>query len=250
MEGKSNPVDSVSGPSQNENTAPGLILNNQFDLNVESSYIASGLTGNASIDEFTVDEFQILDIVKRDFVAYQMDLAHIEDEILHRFSGLIGSDIFDQSILVLDYQTQVWGTVGALDISKIETCIPFMMGDHFIIIDIKVAGDKYSMILDTGAEINILDLDTAEQIKKSKMKNIGTTNIQSASRDHQSTKSVKLQKFQLGKHSERNQEFSIMSFDFINEGLDYTIDGLIGYPFFEGKKIALDFHTGTLHVYK
>ncbi len=231
--------------------APGLILNNQVELEEsESTYIASGLTGNASIDEFTVDEFKILDIVKKDFVAYQMDLAHIEDEILHRFSGLIGSDIFDQSILVLDYKDKEWGTVNSVDASDIATTIPFVMKDHFIIIDIIVAGETYNMILDTGAEINILDTDTSEEIKKSKMKSIGTTNIQSASRDHHSSQNVKLQKFQLGKHTEKNQEFSIMPFDFINEGLEYNIDGLVGYPFFEGKRVALDFKTGALHVFK
>ena len=231
--------------------APGLILNNQIEIEPsESSYIASGLTGNASIDEFTVDEFKILDIVKKDFLAYQMDLAHIEDEILHRFSGLIGSDIFDQSILVLDYKEQMWGTVNEVEPALIASSYPFLMQDHFIIISIQVGGDKYSMILDTGAEINILDTDTALQIKKSKMKKIGTTNVQSASREHQTTQSIKLHKFQMGKHTERNQEFSIMPFDFINDGLDFGIDGLIGFPFFDGKKLALDFKTGTLHVFK
>jgi predicted aspartyl protease len=231
--------------------APGLILNNMVEVSEsDASYIASGLTGSASIDEFTVDEFKILDIVKTDFVAYQMDLEHIEDEILHRFSGLIGSDIFEQSILVLDYQKQVWGTMGELATESIEVSVPFSMRDHFIIIDIKVGGEKYKMILDTGAEINILGTKTAEEIKKSKMKDVGTTNVQSASPDHQNTKSVRLQKFQIGKHTERNKEFSILPFDFINDGLDYHIDGLIGYPFFQDKKVALNFKTGTLHILK
>jgi len=231
--------------------APGLILNQVLsEEKIDESYIASGLTGNASIGELTVKEFKVLDIVKSDFMAYQMDLEHIEDEILHRFSGLLGSDIFAQSTLLLDYNNQIWGTIESIDAKEVETVIPFKMKDHFIIVEIKVSGEKYNMILDTGAEINIISQEIASSIKKSRLKISGTTNIQSASRDHHSSDNVKLQRFQMGKHVEKNQEFAILPFDFINEGLDIKLDGLIGYPFFKDKKLVLDFKSGLLYLYK
>lgn len=231
--------------------APGLILNSKLDNKSENeNYIASGLTGDASIEELTVDEFKILDIVKSDFTAYQMDLAHIEDEILHRFNGLIGSDLFSNATLVLDYKQELWGTVEHIEKQSISNVIPFRMTDHFIVVDIKISGVEYSMILDTGAEINILSLKSAEEIKKSKLKKAGTTNIQSASQDYQSSETRILHRFHMGNHVEKHQEFSILPFDFINEGVDVNLDGLIGFPFFEGKKVALDFATNLIYIYK
>lgn len=231
--------------------APGLILNSKLKKDeIDEMYIASGLTGNTSIGEMTIDEFRILNIIKSDFQAFQMDLEHIEDEILHRFSGLVGVDIFSNSILVLDYKSQMWGTVPTVNKSEIKSTIPFTMREHFIIVDIVVSGHSYSMIMDTGAEINIIDRASSRAIKKSNLKKAGTTSIQSASRDHLASSNVKLQKFHMQKHVEKGQEFSVIDFDFINEGLFEKLDGLIGYPFFEDKKVAFDFKEGVIYIYK
>jgi len=198
----------------------------------------------------TIDEFKILNIVKNNFQAYQMDLEHIEDEILHRFSGLVGADLFGNSILVLDYQNQEWGVVSEVDKSMVKSIIPFTKRDHFIVVDIKVAGKTYKMIMDTGAEINIFDWNTSRNIKKSRLKKSGSSSVQSASRDHQSTSNVRLQKFFMDNHVEKGLDFSVMPFDFINEGSSDKLDGLIGFPFFESKKIAFNFISGLMYIYK
>ena len=106
------------------------------------------------------------------------------------------------------------------------------------------------MILDTGAEINILDGMSTSHVKKKLVKDLGVTSIQSASSDNTESKNISVSKFFLGKHVERNHEFSILDFDFINEGLTKKLDGLIGYPFLEGKKIAIDFTARMIHIYK
>lgn len=231
--------------------APGLILNSKLDeMQIGDLYIASGLTGNTSIGEYVVDEFKILNITKQGLLAHQMDLEHIEDEILHRFAGLVGSDIFDQSILILDYENKLWGTVSEAPIKRIDVSIPFTLQEHFIVIEIKIGGQDLRMILDTGAEISILDGKSTVYFKKKSLKDSGITSIQSASSENTETKNVSVNKFFMGKHVERNHEFSILDFDFINEGLSQKLDGLIGYPFLEGKKIAIDFPARKIHIYK
>lgn len=231
--------------------APGLILNNKIDsINEENTHVASGLTGNTSIGEYRINEFKILNITKRDFQAFQMDLEHIEDEILHRFSGLVGGDLFDNTILVLDYKKQEWGTVNKVKPRKIARSIPFIQQEHFIIVEIELAGEKLRMILDTGAEISLLDEVSMQQIRKSALKKAGSTSIQSASRDNKATRNVNAHKFYMYKHVEKNHEFSVLDFNFINEGLEETINGLIGFPFFKNKKIGFDFPAGMIHIYK
>ena len=231
--------------------APGLILNNKIDeKDIDDLYIASGLTGNASIGESLIEEFKILDITRQEFLAHQMDLEHIEDEILHRFAGLVGSDIFSQSILILDYENQLWGTASKSPKKRIDVSVPFTMQEHFIVIEIEIGGRALRMILDTGAEISILDGMSTLYLKKKALKDSGVTSIQSASSENTESKNVSVNKFSMGKHVERNHEFSILDFDFINEGLDQKLDGLIGYPFLEGKKIAIDFPARQIHIYK
>ena len=231
--------------------APGLILNSKLDdAQLQDLYIASGLTGNTSIGEYVIDEFQILNITKQEFLAHQMDLEHIEDEILHRFSGLVGNDIFDQSILILDYKNQLWGTVQEVPSKRIDVSIPFALQEHFIVVEVEIGGRDLRMILDTGAEINILDGISSVYLKQKLLKDSGVTSIQSASSDSTESKNVNVSKFHVSKHVERNQEFSILDFDFINEGLTQKLDGLLGYPFLEGKKIAIDFPARQIHIYK
>ncbi len=231
--------------------APGLILNNKLDkTQLDDLYIASGLTGNTSIGEYIVDEFKILNITKQEFLAHQMDLEHIEDEILHRFSGLVGGDIFDQSILVLDYENQLWGIVKEIPKKEIDKSIPFTLEEHFIVVEIKIGKQNLRMILDTGAEISILDGLSASYLRERSLKDSGITSIQSASSDNTETKNVSVQKFIMDKHVERNHEFSILDFNFINEGLSEKLDGLIGFPFLEGKKVAIDFPSRQIHIYK
>jgi len=231
--------------------APGLILNSKIiKEDFEDTYIASGLTGNTSIAEFTIDEFKILDITKSDFRAYQMDLEHIEDEILHRFAGLVGGDLFDNTTLMLDYRKQMWGTVGDLSAREIKYSIPFTQEEHFIVVEIEIAGQALRMILDTGAEISILDKAASKQIRKSALKPTGSTSIQSASRANTATNNVNIHKFKMDKLNEKNHEFSVLNFDFINEGMEEKLDGLIGFPFFDGKKVAFDFVNGMLYIFK
>ena len=231
--------------------APGLILNNKIDKeNYDDAYIASGLTGNTSIAEFTIEEFKILNITKSDFRAYQMDLGHIEDEILHQFAGLVGGDLFDNTILLLDYPNRKWGTVKSLAPFKVKHSIPFTQEEHFIIVQVEIAGESMRMILDTGAEISILDLHASKLLRKSVLKDAGSTSIQSASRNNTSTNNVNVHKFKIQNLQVKNHEFSVLNFDFINEGLDKKLDGLIGFPFFEGKKIAFDFTSEMIYIIK
>ncbi len=231
--------------------APGLILNNKLqEAESADHYIASGLTGNTSIGEYVVDEFRILNITKRGMPAHQMDLEHIEDEILHRFEGLVGSDIFNQSILILDYKNQLWGTASEAPRKRLDVSIPFTLQEHFIVMEISIGGRDLRMILDTGAEISIMDGMSSICLKAKLLKDSGFTSIQSASSENTESKNVVVSKFFMGKHVERNHEFSILDFDFINEGMSNKLDGLIGFPFLEGKKIAIDFPNRKIHIYK
>ena len=231
--------------------APGLILNKKLeDTENEDLYIATGLTGNTSIGEYIVDEFKILNITKNSMLAHQMDLEHIEDEILHRFEGLVGSSIFNQSILILDYKNQLWGTASEVPTRKLDVSIPFTLQDHFIVVEIEIGGRVMRMILDTGAEVSIIDGISTVYLKKKSLKDSGVTSIQSASSENAQSKNITINRFNMGKHVERNHEFSILDFDFINEGMTEKLDGLIGYPFLEGKKIAIDFPARKIYIYK
>ncbi len=227
--------------------SPGLIIN-QKPQDYSEQFIASGLTGNTSIGETTISEFKILNITKSNYQAYQMDLGHIENEILHKFNGLVGQDVFNNSILVLDYPNKKWGVSSELSLDESWYSISFELVEHFVVIEVIIDDKINRIVIDTGAEINLLDKKTYHSLNRNAILSSSELSIQGASLENVGSPCAVLDKIGIGTKSFSDQTFSIIDFSYINEGIENPFDGLLGYPFFEDKKVAIDFKRQLLHI--
>ena len=229
--------------------SPGLILNKKPKKNSEQ-YIAAGLTGNTSIGETIVSELKILNITKSNFTAYQMDLGHIENEILHKFDGLIGGDVFSEGILFLDYKNKKWAIKEEINLDEKLLEISFELVEHFLVLKIDIDGKERRFVMDTGAEINLMDEKIFRALDKKMIKSSSELAIQGASQENVGSPCAVIDAIYLNNKEFNNQTFSIIDFGFINEGLDEPFDGLIGFPFFEDKKIAFDFKSEKIYLWE
>jgi len=229
--------------------SPGLILNKKPKKHSEQ-YIAAGLTGNTSIGETVISELKILNITKSNFTAYQMDLAHIENEILHKFDGLIGGDVFSEGILYLDYENKKWAIKEEIPSDEKLLEISFEMVEHFLVLKIDIDNVERRFVMDTGAEINLMDEKVFRALNNSMIKSSSELAIQGASQENIGSPCAVIDAIYLNDTKFNDQTFSIIDFAFINEGLDEPFHGLIGFPFFEDKKIAFDFKTEKIYLWE
>ncbi len=229
--------------------SPGLILNKKPQKHSEQ-YVAAGLTGNTSIGETIVSELRILNITKSNFTAYQMDLAHIENEILHKFDGLIGGEVFADGILYLDYKNQKWAVIDEIDESEKILEISFELVEHFLVLKVEVDHKERRFVMDTGAEINLMDEKVFRALTKEMIKSSSELAIQGASQENIGSPCAVLDAIYINEQEFAEQTFSIVDFGFINEGLKEPFDGLIGFPFFQDKKIAFDFKSEKIYLWE
>lgn len=229
--------------------SPGLILNKKPKSHSDQ-YIAAGLTGNTSIGETIVSELKVLNITKSNFKAYQMDLGHIENEILHKFDGLLGGDVFSEGILFLDYKNKKWAVKKELDKSDNILEMSFELVEHFLVLTVEVDNKMRRFVMDTGAEINLMDEKVFRSLNKSMIKSSSELAIQGASQENIGSPCAVIDAIYLNDKKFSEQTFSIVDFAFINEGLDNPFDGLIGFPFFENKKIAFDFEKEKIYLWE
>ena len=227
--------------------SPSLILN-QKPNDLSENFIASGLTGNTSIGETTISEFKILSITKSNYHAYQMDLGHIENEILYKFQGLVGQDVFRNSTLILDYKNKKWGVQKDLTFDESWTKIDFELVEHFVVINLIIDDKSHRIVIDTGAEINLLDEKAYGALNKKVISSAAELSIQGASLENVGSPCAVIDEIKLAGESFDDQTFSIIDFSFINEGIEEPFDGLLGFPFFEDKEIAIDFKEGVLYL--
>jgi hypothetical protein len=163
-------VDTVTGFFMLDTGSERLVLNKQyFEAGENGRAIAAvGNTGlvNAVIEK-RIDSLQLDQLVVRDIRAHLVDLHHIELKKNVRLIGILGHDVYQDFEVFIDFQSKV---IVLTRVNKkgirIDTLAPyelpydsmnFDLQHHLIIVDTKVNSVRLKMILDSGAELNLID---------------------------------------------------------------------------------------------
>jgi len=163
-------VDTVIGFFMLDTGSEKLVLNKEyFEAGDNGRAIAAiGNTGlvNAVIEK-RVDSLQIDQLVLKEIQAHLVDLHHIELKKNVRLIGILGHDVYKDFEVFIDFQSKVivLTRVNRKGI-RIDTLAPFEvpydsmdfeLRHHLIIVDNKVNAVRLKMILDSGAELNLID---------------------------------------------------------------------------------------------
>jgi predicted aspartyl protease len=147
-----------------------MVLNGKYENDANVKEVA-GITDNFHTGAKFIALFEWGGLRLTNQIAMIADINHLEEHLNLKIHGLIGCAQMMNYDLLLDYSEQYVSLVDSYDeisykkifYGEIPECInnfisiPFIMSNHIPVIPVKIDMKTFSMGLDTGASLNVLD---------------------------------------------------------------------------------------------
>jgi hypothetical protein len=182
-----------------------------------------------------------------------INLSHLEPSNGCALGGLVGSELFQEFDLLIDYKNQqlsafLPGTV-PLPLEDLSLELPLIMHDHLPVVAINVQGRDLFLGLDTGSGANILDAGYSHWVQEmTVMKNNGDR-IRGLNQAAKQVQSTWLWMNGTGNSFPEPARFLMTDLSVIQQQLEAPLDGLLGYPFFKDKKVLFSFSQQKILVW-
>jgi len=227
--------------------APAIVLNTS--VKGEGDEEALGVAGQSSISEIEIDTFDWNGIRCENKSLLGMDLSHLEVEIERPFKGLIGFTAVKDYILSIDYGAEkLFLTSNPSDLGKVAAEIPFQYQAHIPVVELNIDGNDYLFGLDTGAEKNLLDLSDYKKLDKNLIKLIEQTELVGADGNVALVDLFSISNLMIDQFPLEEMEFVASDISHLRAGYGLDIVGLLGFPFLNSKKIAIDFGQSKILI--
>ena len=254
-------VDTMSGNFIVDTGAERLVLNQQYfkpdgrSLEVN----ASGNTGSvASVSEMMVDTLLLDQLFVLNLRAHLVDLAHIELKKSTRIIGILGFNVFEDFELFIDFQNSriVLSRVdrNGIRIDSIPgweipyDSLNFDLKKHVIIVNGTVDNVKLRFMLDSGAELNLIDrrvnrkvLDRFTIIKRVNLIGMGKKEVE--------VLAGTLTDVQCGNQRCASMNTLLTSMDDINSNFGVSLNGVLGYEFLSHRRILINYKKRMLYFF-
>lgn len=259
-------ADTTSGNFILDTGAPGLVLNltyfRDYTAETDPNEEQSGITAGASaVTRTQVGTLSFGCIKNTAVTANLLSLGHIENIKGVKILGLIGASLFRDFEMIIDYENnllylhrfgkkdkytylspQLKDTTGF-------TTVPIEMWNNKIVTKTTLNGRKIRLIIDSGAESNLLDsrlpqavFDNVEILKRIQLNGTGDKKVEALYGN--------LSNLFIG-----NQNTGILPVIITN--LEKTcladntcIDGILGFDFLSLHKIGFNFVTNKMYIWK
>ena len=254
-------VDTVAGFFMLDTGSEKLVLNKEyFEAGENGRAIAAvGNTGmvNAVIEK-RVDSLQLDQLVIRDIRAHLVDLHHIELKKNTRLIGILGHDVYKEFEIFIDFQSKiiVLTRVNRKGI-RIDTLAPyevpydsmeFDLQHHLIIVDTKVNGVRLKMILDSGAELNLIDRQVNRKVMD-KFTILKRVNLLGVGERQVEVLAGVLNEVHCGNQYSEKMNTLLTSLDEINQAFDVNVQGVLGYEFFKKRRVLINYQKRKLYFF-
>jgi predicted aspartyl protease len=258
-------ADSIEGNFILDTGCPHLVLNHTYFRHYPISEAAeerTGITGSEfSASSVLIREFSLggmrYDRIKADLA----NLGNIENTKGVRILGLIGMQLLNRFELILDYdknliyfhlisrkEASVYSHAMLKDTS-VYNVIPIEMIDQRIMIRGELSGKKIRLIIDSGAETNMLDSRLPSKIfenvtitGKLKLSGAGDTKIEVLRGD--------LNALKIGNESFESMPVLIANLEKTCFSYGGCVDGILGFDFLSLRKLGFNFVTGKMYIWK
>ena len=253
-------VDTITGNFIMDTGAERLVLNQQyFGRERHSSVASSGNTGPVSAASWTtVDSIGIERLSIMDLRAHLVDLHHIELKKNTRIIGILGYHVFSAFEIFIDFQNHVIGlSMVDRDGQRVDRSttwespadsVGFLLKNHLIVVNTVVNGTKFRMILDSGAELNLLDrrvhrkvLDNFTILKRVNLTGVGRREIE--------VLAGILTDLRCGDQHCPSMNTLITSMDEINENFGVSAHGVLGYEFLNTRRMLINYQKRKLYFF-
>lgn len=253
-------VDSVRGYFILDTGSERLVLNNKhFKAGIASLPIVSaGNTGLVAAVGSNVDSIKVQLLVLHDLFAHFVDLTHIEVKKNTRIMGIMGYDVFKNFELFIDFPEKrivlfrLNKTGGRIDPTssweKPIDSLSFTMKNHIIQVNAEVNGAKLKMMLDSGAELNLVDrrinrkvLDNFTIIKRVNLSGVGKKEVE--------VLAGVLKNVRCGNQHVDKMNTLLTSLDAINASFGTQLDGVLGYEFLKHRRTLINYTKRKIYFF-
>lgn len=238
-----------------------LVLNNHYftGYSGQGNIAAAGNTGLLSNVQWeSVDSLEISQLVIPDLLAHLVDLHHIELKKNARILGILGYKVFEQFELFLDYPNRIMvlsrvhkdGSRKDRDgFSEIPNdSLSFTLRRHLITFDATVNSVKLRMILDSGAELNLLDRRVNRKVLD-RFSILKRVNLSGAGKREVEVLAGVLNEVKCGNQLTASMNTLLTSMDEINEAFGTSAHGVLGFEFLYSRRTLINYQKQKLYFF-
>lgn len=255
-------VDTTEGLFILDTGASDLLLNeNYFESErTYSSRTAVGVIGEVGPLKTRMVDTLIWDLLEiENLEGHVVSLSHIEEKKNIRLVGVLGYKVFQDFEILIDYSirqliiTRVDKDGRRMDPQAIYQSpvdsLNFKLRGHVMVIRAQVNGVRLDLGLDTGAELNLLDvgvkrsvLDNFEILRRVTMTGAGEEEIELVAGI--------LYGVDLGVEQVTGMRTLLTRMWKVNQAFGAGLDGVLGYEFLFDKRTLINYKKGKLYFFE
>lgn len=258
-------ADTTEGNFILDTGAPGMVLNltyfRDYRTSTDATEEQSGITGTvASVKKTQVGRFSFGCIKSEAVAADLVNLGHLENTKGVRILGLVGLAQLRQLEVIIDYEN------GELHISRVSrkdpqmqnalladtsayTTVPIEIWNHKLVTRTVMGGKKLRLMIDSGAESNLLDsrlpdkiFDNVEILRRIQLTGTGEKKVEALYGN--------LNNLQIGDRNTGSLPVIITNLEKTCLADNSCIDGILGFDFLSLHKIGFNFVTNKMYIWK
>jgi len=136
--------------------APGLVLNSKYYTGKEdSSYPCVGINGHFECQTYSVKNWSWMEVEYKRTTAILSDLSFLENSLGKEIHALVGLSVLTDYYVSIDFDRMTVTLSKKMELDD-KNLIRFQYVDQLPVISCVVNGQKKTLGLDTGSEINYL----------------------------------------------------------------------------------------------
>lgn len=245
-------VDGKYGTFMLDTGAPGIVLNEKIKPTKQN--VAQGVTGALIVEEKTIENFEWAGIKTGKMNVLALDMSHFQIAREQQLLGLIGYDLLKNLHVLFDFEKQVIilsKTRKKFFSKNIEPkmVLNFTMQGHLPIVRAKIGNEVVYLGLDSGAEVNLLSKKLKDNLDKSLIIKEEEEILVGLNKEEQKTSAIWISQIQVGKTNFSTMKYIFTDISAITENTDLQIDGLLGFPFFDGQKMSINYQKGKIYIW-
>ena len=254
-------VDTLEGHFIVDTGAERLVLNQKYfkpeprGMEV-AAFGNTGLVGSVSqkeVDTLHIDQLSIMNLR-----AHLVDLGHIEQKKNTRILGILGYTVFENFEMFIDFQhsrivlSRVDRNGIRLD-SILAWELPydslrFNLIKHIIVVDATVDNVKLHLMLDSGAELNLIDRRVNRKVLD-RFTIIKRVNLIGAGKKEVEVLAGTLSNVRCGNQHCESMNTLLTSMNDINTTFGVTLNGILGYEFLSKRRVMINYKKRKLYFF-
>ncbi|HEX7902582.1 MAG TPA: pepsin/retropepsin-like aspartic protease family protein [Chitinophagaceae bacterium] len=259
-------VDTVEGNFILDTGCPHLVLNLTYFRHYPTTYAQdeeqSGMTGTiSSVAKTTIKQFSFGTLRHYSVETDLVNLGHIENSKGVKILGLLGMQLLRQCEMIIDFEKNLIyiHVIGRKEASSYKHAslqdttayhtIPVNLSDDRIVVQTELAGKKIKLIIDSGAESNILDSRLPDNI----FENVTVTGrILLAGAGNKKVEALQgdLKTFSIGGQNISSLPVVIANLEKTCFSYNGCVDGVLGFDYLSLQKIGFNFVNRKMYIWK